>query len=129
MTCLSELGLAGQTIEVSFVRDAAMKRLNARTRNKDSATDVLSFPYVEGKNGRVVIPSWQAEQPLGSIVISIDTAKRQAKTFEHSVRDEVVRLLVHGVCHVVGFDHERSARDEKIMFAMEDRLLAVLRGA
>lgn len=126
---LEVLGVRGgeDAIEVSFNRDTAMRALNRRTRAKDKTTDVLSFPNFEAKNGKVKQPAWAMGQPLGSIVICVDVAKRQAKEFQHSLRDEVVRLLVHGVCHVVGYDHERSPSEERKMFKMEDAILQHLR--
>ncbi len=126
-TALSALGFAGASIEVSLVSDAQIRALNRQHRGKNKATDVLSFPLFEGKNGRLKIARWARGQPLGSVVISRDTARAQAKQMRHRYRDEIIRLLVHGCCHVVGFDHERSASDEKRMFAEEDRILALIR--
>lgn len=126
---LEVLGVDGgeDAIEVSFNSDAAMRALNRRTRAKDKTTDVLSFPNFPATNGKIKQPVWARGQPLGSIVICVDVAKRQAKEFQHSMRDEVVRLLVHGVCHVVGYDHERSPSEERKMFKMEDAILRRLR--
>ena len=124
---LAHLGFAERTLEVSFVGDDAMRRLNRRTRGKNKTTDVLSFPNFHGKNGKLKVPAWAEAQPLGAVVISLDVARVQAAELRHSVTDEITRLLVHGACHVVGFDHERSARDERLMFAVEDEILATLR--
>lgn len=109
-----------------------MRVLNKRTRAKDKATDVLSFPNYEAKHGRVAQEKWERGLPdplLGSIVIAVGVAARQAKEFEHSYADEVTRLIVHGVCHLAGYDHELSPREEKLMFLMEDRILARVRKA
>jgi len=117
------VGLSGD-VDVLLTSDAELKRLNKAFRGKNKATDVLSFPAFPARRGKVSAPPWA--KVIGSIVISRDTARVQAKEQRHSYRAEVVRLLVHGVCHCVGYDHERSARDEKLMFAEEDRILALL---
>jgi probable rRNA maturation factor len=100
-----------------FLGDSAMRSLNRKYRNKDKTTDVLSFPMHEGGRGRV--------QPdvLGDIVISLPTAERQARELGHSVRAEIDRLLVHGLAHLVGFDHERGPAAERAMQRKERDLL------
>ena len=116
-------------MELSFIRDAAMRKLNRAQRGKDKATDVLSFPMYEATNGRIKLNRWEKALPdrtLGSIVIAMGVAKRQAVEYEHSLAKELTRLIVHGVCHLSGYDHERSAREEKLMFGVEDRILARL---
>lgn len=122
---LTSFGLGAYSLECSLVSDAEIRALNRQHRGKDKATDVLSFPAFAAKRGKVKIPPWA--EVLGSIVISRDTARTQAKEQKHSYRAEVVRLLVHGVCHCVGYDHDLSPRDEKLMFAEEDRILALLK--
>lgn len=122
---LGALGLEAYTMEVSLVSDAEIRAINRKHRGKDKATDVLSFPAFVGRRGKVKIPAWAGT--IGSIVISRDTARAQAKEQRHSYRAEVLRLLVHGICHCVGYDHDLSTRDEKLMFAEEDRILAILK--
>jgi len=87
--------------------DTQMRRLNRGWRGKDEPTDVLSFPA--GPGGF-----------LGDIVISLDTARRQAKAWP--LRVELRRLLAHGMCHCQGYDHE-SAAEARRMAAAERRLL------
>lgn len=109
-----------------------MRTLNKAQRNKDKPTDVLSFPMFQAKHGRVRQAKWERALPepvLGSIVIAVGVAVRQAKEFEHSLLAEVSRLLVHGVCHLSGYDHELGPREEKLMFAVEDRILARMRAS
>ncbi len=78
-------------LSIAFVDDATMKRLNRRFRRKNRTTDVLTFPADEG---------------FAEIVISIDQARRQAVSEHHSLATEVRYLLVHGVLHALGYDHE-----------------------
>ena len=85
-------------VQVLFVDDKAIHKINKRWRQKDKATDVISFPALEAK-----FPGPCLE--LGDIIISIDTAKRQAKEFGCSFFEEMLRLLIHGMLHLLGFDH------------------------
>ena len=87
--------LTHKDIELILTTDEEIKELNKTYRNKDKATDVLSFPLED-------IPG----MPLGSIVISVDTAKKEAKKFGHSVEDEIKLLFIHGLLHLLGYDHE-----------------------
>ena len=87
--------LTNKDIELILTTDEEIKELNKEYRNKDKATDVLSFPLEN-------IP----EMPLGSIVISVDTAKRGAEEFGHSIENEIKLLFIHGLLHLLGYDHE-----------------------
>jgi probable rRNA maturation factor len=90
---------------VGFISDARMKQLNSTYRKKHKTTDVLSFSYTDDPSAAY----------LGDIVISLAQARRQAKK---GVRRECVDLLVHGMLHVLGYDHERPA-DAKKMFPLQ----------
>lgn len=138
-----------ETAELSLVlvSDRRMRSLNRCYRKKDRTTDVLAFPLLErhsrtrcNRRATGAPTSWlrkpQAlasdapKEPtlLGDVVISMPTAKRQAAALGHSLRDEVARLLVHGVLHLLGYDHERSERDALLMARKEKAILrAVLK--
>jgi len=111
----ADLDIGDVTVSVAFVEGDRIRQLNKEYRDKDKVTDVLSFPYPEGQmtqNGEVV----------GEVVVCYAQAKRQAEEVGHSVRDEVVFLLVHGILHVFGYDHvEEDDRD--IMFPLQERIL------
>jgi len=92
------VGLEGE-VHVLLAKDATLRRLNRSFRGKNTATDVLSFPAGGGNASGVA----------GDLAISLETAERQAKQFDHSLRDEVRVLLLHGVLHLAGFDHEKDA--------------------
>ena len=98
--------------ELSLVvcNDAWIRALNKQWRDKDTATDVLSFPQ-------------QTEVVLGDLVISLDTSRRQADERGHSLQDEVRVLLVHGLLHLLGSDHETGDEDLQEMAAAERTLL------
>lgn len=90
------VGLEGE-VDVLLTDDATLKRLNRQFRGKNKATDVLSFPAAEGAG------------VAGDLAISLQTAARQAEAFEHTLRDEVRVLMLHGLLHLAGFDHEADA--------------------
>lgn len=105
-------------LSIALVGDKEMRPLNRRYREKNKTTDVLSF-FVEEqpKSGAVL---------LGDVVISVEQARRQAKERKKTLKSEMVTLLIHGILHLLGYDHERSPRQAKIMFALERKLHARL---
>ena len=107
------VGLEGD-VDVLLADDPALRRLNKTFRGKNKATDVLSFPA----------PNEIAQDHAGDLAISLETANRQAATYGHSLRDEVRILLLHGLLHLSGLDHET---DNGEMAAREAELRAELR--
>jgi Predicted metal-dependent hydrolase len=114
---LEVLGLSKVELSIALVSDAQIKRLNKIYRNKDKPTDVLSFPIGEK------VEDWLI---LGDIVISVDTARRQAQELGHSLEEELKRLLVHGLVHLLGYDHELGGEEEKKFFELEEFVLREL---
>ena len=104
------LKVGGGELSVSLVTDRGMRRLNRAWRGKDKPTDVLSF--------ELGVPSG----PLGEVVISLDTARRQAKEGGWPLSHEIRRLLAHGIVHCRGYDHDNE-RNAGLMAAAERRLL------
>ena len=103
-------------LSVALCTDAHIRGLNREWRDKDAPTDVLSFPSESFAD--VVV--------LGDCVLSVDTAKRQAKEVGHGLLDECRVLLVHGLLHLAGLDHETGDEDAERMAACEDELLGLL---
>ena len=99
---------------IALVGDTRMRRLNRTYRNKDRTTDVLAFAYREVKS--------DVGPLLGDVVISIPKARRQAKAFSHSLDEEILRLLIHGVLHLAGYDHEQSRQQARRMERKETEL-------
>jgi probable rRNA maturation factor len=95
---LGALGLEGAELSVLLVDDAAMQVLNRKHRGKDRPTDVLAFPVDEK-------PVRGAPRVLGDVVISLETALRQARSRKRALVPEVRFLLAHGLLHLVGYDH------------------------
>jgi rRNA maturation RNase YbeY len=108
-------------LSILLVSDPEMRRLNRRWRGKDRPTDVLAFAQAEGAG----VPP---DGLLGDVVISVDTARRQARERGHSLSDEAEHLLVHGVLHLLGYDHERSVAEARRMQRRERALARVLAG-
>ena len=87
--------LGAGDVELVFVNDDEMRKINREHRGIDKATDVLSFPYEQVPGGL-----------MGSVVISTDTANRVASELGHSIECEIALLFLHGVLHILGYDHE-----------------------
>lgn len=111
-------------ISVSFVNNLEIRRLNAFYRKKDIETDVLSFPL--GENGAYDLNPETNAYSLGDIVISIETAVKQAEVFGHSIQREIAFLTVHSMLHLLGYDHEAEGRDALLMREKEERVLTAL---
>jgi len=103
-------------LTISLVDDATIHPLNRDYRGKDRPTDVLAFAMREGERA----PGDEVE--LGDVVISVETAARQAQTRRITLADEVQTLLIHGILHLLGYDHEVSAAEERRMKAKERTL-------
>lgn len=108
------MGFKGREVSVLITDDDRIQELNKTYRNKNKPTDVLSFPMDD-------------EQLLGDIVISMDTAKAQAESFKVSLDEELSRLLVHGLLHLLGYDHVKGGHQAKKMRAKEDELMSGLK--
>jgi len=106
---IRELGRQDAELSILLVDDEKIRQLNRQYRKLDSATDVLSFPQTEGEPGEFI------SHILGDVVISVETARSQATEHRLSLEQELVLLLIHGTLHLLGYDHERSPKEEKIM--------------
>ena len=111
-------------VSVSFVDDEQIHKLNLEHRNIDRSTDVLSFPL--GESGKYDIDHETGAYLLGDIVISLETACRQAEIYDHSLEREVGFLTVHSMLHLIGYDHEESTLQERIMREKEEAILGNL---
>lgn len=110
-------------VGVIFADDAYIRGLNREYRGIDAATDVLSFALDEGEEP--MVSGGPEETLLGDIIISLETAGRQAEEFGHSLEREVAYLTVHGMLHLVGYDHEEE-EDRTAMRRQEENILSQL---
>jgi probable rRNA maturation factor len=113
---LRVLRLADAELSVVLVSDREMRALNGRWRGRDRPTDVLAFAQREGTGGA-------PDGLLGDVVISVDTARRQAAERRAPLVREVDRLLIHGLLHLLGYDHERSLAEARRMQRRERGLV------
>ena len=117
---LRRLDLGEPELSILLVNDREMRALNRQYRGIDRTTDVLAFAQQEGAGG-------SPDGLLGDVVISVDTARRQARSGRRPLGREAERLLVHGLLHLLGYDHERSAREAARMKRKERELAGWLR--
>ncbi len=112
---LAAIGKSGAELSIALIDDSGIMDLNARWRNKPRATDVLAFSQVEGEF------SDRHSSLLGDVVISVETAASQAAERRRGLNEVVTRLLIHGLLHLIGFDHEEE--EEASRMAEEERRL------
>lgn len=120
---LAQLGESSAEVALSFIGDRRMRRLNCRFRGKDWTTDVLAFSLREADMPRISRP---LPRPLGDVVISVPQAIRQAREGRRSVDEELVALLIHGILHLCGYDHERSKMEARRMERRERMIVRAL---
>jgi probable rRNA maturation factor len=116
---LSAAGDPCAEVSVDLTGDQRIRQLNRQYRGLNNATDVLAFPMREAEG--------PLSSLLGDVVISIPTAARHAAESNRSLDEELVTLLIHGVLHLLGFDHERSPREADRMRRKEQEILHSLR--
>ena len=116
---LDALGCSRCSVSLVLTTDDSIKKLNREWRHKDTPTDVLSFPMYEV--GQVSL----VDATLGDIVISVDTAKRQAVSRQHPIESELTVLFVHGLCHLMGHNHG-DTESAKGMARLENQLVCVM---
>lgn len=118
-------GVKVVTISMTLCGKSKIRRLNREYRHKDYATDVLSFPVYENlRPDKKVLEKNLPEVELGDLIICKEVAKKQAKEFDITYEQEVIHLAVHGFLHLLGFDHEISVKEERIMEEFESVLVS-----
>lgn len=120
---LEELGLGGRDLTVVLQNDEAIRRLNRDHRGIDTPTDVLSYPTSEPDD--VGVPNIPH---LGDIIISVETAARQAEEHGHDLLSEILVLTAHGITHLRGFDHT-TEEEWNVFRATQKRILTLLAGS
>ena len=120
---LSDVGEAAAELGILFVGDQRMRGLNRRYRGKDRTTDVLAFAMRESFTPHA---SRLTPDMLGDVVIAVPTAARQAKQGQRSLDEELTVLLIHGILHLCGYDHERSEKEARRMHRRERMILRSL---
>lgn len=117
---MNKLDLQAESVSIALVDDQRMADLNAYYRGKNQPTNVLSFSLHEGEQ----LPTEAlSTHELGDIIISLDTANREALQLGQSLENRLAWLVTHGMLHLIGFDHERSEQEAEEMYDMEKKLL------
>lgn len=119
---LNEDPVSDQEVSILLVDDAAIRELNSLYRGIDAPTDVLSFAMNEDTEEGEDFVIMEDDNILGDVVISLERAKNQAEEFGHSLEREVGFLAVHGVLHLLGYDHS-GEEDTREMRAQEEKIL------
>ena len=119
-TLLDALDISSQKISIVLMDDAEMARYNADFRHKKGPTNVLSFPASELYND---LPAGLIENQLGDVLISVETARKEARNKYCSLHHRICELIIHGTLHLLGYDHERSTREALIMWEKEQQLI------
>ncbi len=112
----------GTELSVTFVDNSRIQEINKEYRNKDAATDVISFAMEEMGEDEMEIVGADIPRMLGDIIISIERTKEQAAEYGHSFDRELGFLALHGFLHLLGFDHMTES-DEKVMFTKQKEIL------
>lgn len=115
LAALKEEVQAGSELSVTFVTNDRIQEINREYRDKDYATDVISFALEEMGEGEIEVTGSDIPRVLGDIIISVQKAEEQAVEYGHSFEREMGFLAVHGLLHLLGYDHE-TEEDEKVMF-------------
>jgi len=119
---LAAAGVAKEAeVSVVFVDDEYIRRLNRQYRGVDCPTDVLSFALLEGEP----LIGKEEELILGDVVVSLPAAQRQSEEYGHSLAREVAYLIVHGVLHLIGYDHQ-TVEQKQVMREKEEAVLEML---
>ncbi|MBN1549292.1 rRNA maturation RNase YbeY [Candidatus Babeliales bacterium] len=123
---LTSLGYGDFDIGILFISDAGMHQYNKQYRDKDYVTDVLSFPmHHDLRPGKRIKPHNDDEKNLGDIIIAPAFAREGAHELQRTLQDHLRILIVHGICHLLGYDHQTDQEYEQ-MQAKENELLSVL---
>ncbi|MBO5010127.1 MAG: rRNA maturation RNase YbeY [Clostridia bacterium] len=111
-------------VSITLCDNEYIRELNKKHRNKDSATDVLSFPLYDFTTEELY--GEEEVVSLGDIVISLERAKEQAKEIGHTFLEEVAFLAIHSTLHLLGYDHERSPEDDEAQCSAQREIIATV---
>jgi pyridoxine 5-phosphate synthase len=115
--------VASYNLSILLIDDREMAQMNSRYRGKNAPTNVLSFPFLDGADD--TITSLPVKE-LGDILISVDTAGREAESSRQTLLERLTWLITHGLLHLTGYDHERSEKDALLMQERENELISKL---
>ncbi|MCL1911422.1 MAG: rRNA maturation RNase YbeY [Leptospirales bacterium] len=118
------LAIEDVSLSLIMTNDECIRKINREFRKKDSPTDVISFAYADDDDD---FPHGEGGiDELGDIYISLERTAEQSVEYGVSLEDEFKRLLIHGILHLIGYDHEKSVEEENIMQAKEEEIFALV---
>ncbi len=115
------MGCHDKELSILITDDKRIARLNERYLERKGPTNVLAFPMLEDAPGKPAVSNM-----LGDVVVSLDTARRESALTGETLAQVLDRLLIHGLLHLLGYDHERSEKDARKMAREEARVLELL---
>lgn len=124
---LSEIKLSNVEFSVSFINEVNMKRMNRKFRDIDDSTDILSFA-AEDDDGFGFISAGRRKRVLGDMLICPEVLRRNAQTFKVTENEELRRLLIHGVLHLSGENHQTNNPSEPMLIKQENILSKLVLG-
>jgi probable rRNA maturation factor len=116
------INIENAELTIIFCDNSLIKKINRKYRGKNSPTDVIAFSYREFPFPAIDIKT----ESIGDIYISLEKASENAISFGTMLTEEIKRLIVHGILHLAGFDHEKSEAEDRIMRNKEDEILEIL---
>ena len=117
---LNDLGCHDKELSLFFTDDAHIAKFNEKYLDREGPTNVIAFPMSGGPE-----PDWESGM-MGDVVISVDTAMEESKRADESLEKTIYRLLIHGILHLLDYDHERSPADSLRMEKEQTRLLSLI---
>ncbi len=125
-TVLEYLNYTNFDLNILITTNRTVKKYNHQYRDKNKATDILSFPYhTELKAGEKIQVKSDDDQAIGDIIIALEYVYKNRHNLEGTFVERMDRMLVHGICHCLGYDHMVD-EDYKVMYALEKKLLALI---
>lgn len=126
-TILGLLNYHDFELNIFLTTNKTIQAYNKKYRNINKPTDILSFPYYPDlKPGEHILPEIPTDKQLGDIIISLEYAQTEAKKLKTSLTKRLERLLAHGICHLIGYDHQ-TEQEYKMMLEKEMELLSHLK--
>jgi rRNA maturation RNase YbeY len=123
---LDYLGYADYDLNILITTDKTVRKFNKQYRNKDKATDILSFPYhTELVAGDKIAPQTEDDKAIGDIIISLEYVLADKHKLGKTFIERMDRMLVHGICHCLGHDHVEE-EEYKVMYTLEKKLLSLI---
>ena len=122
---LSSLGYEDFDIGILFTTNKNMQEYNRQYRNKDKATDILSFAYHQLKPGETIQITTEEDKNLGDLILAPSYIQQAVQELNIPFEERLKVLLVHGICHLLGYDHEKD-EDWQLMQAKEDELIKAI---